>query len=55
MSFSPRTGLVYIPVQEIPFVYKHDDKFAFSPELWNTGVDVEAAGLPEIRRRLPKC
>ena len=47
MSFSPRTGLVYIPVQEIPFVYKHDDKFAFEPGLWNTGVDVEAAGLPE--------
>ena len=47
MSFSPRTGLVYIPVQEIPFVYRHDDAFAFAPGLWNTGVDVEAAGLPE--------
>jgi PQQ-dependent dehydrogenase (methanol/ethanol family) len=47
MSFSPRTGLVYLPVQEIPFVFKHDDKFEFVPGLWNVGVDIEAASLPE--------
>jgi len=47
MSFSPRTGLVYVPVQEIPFVYKHDDRFVFQPGLWNVGVNVEAAGMPE--------
>jgi quinohemoprotein ethanol dehydrogenase len=47
MSFSPLTGLVYIPVQEIPFIFKHDETFRFVPGLWNVGVDIEAAGLPE--------
>jgi len=47
MSYSPETGLVYIPAQEIPFVYKHDADFNYTPGLWNIGVDVEAAGLPE--------
>ncbi|MBK6287114.1 MAG: PQQ-dependent dehydrogenase, methanol/ethanol family [Gammaproteobacteria bacterium] len=47
MSYSPKTGLVYLPVQEIPFVYKHDDKFKFTPGLWNIGVIAEAAGMPE--------
>jgi PQQ-dependent dehydrogenase (methanol/ethanol family) len=47
MSFSPKTGLVYLPVQEIPFVYKHDEDFRFRPGLWNVGVQIEAAGMPE--------
>jgi PQQ-dependent dehydrogenase (methanol/ethanol family) len=47
MSFSPRTGLVYLPVQEIPFVFKHDPDFRFRPGLWNVGVQIDAASLPE--------
>ena len=47
MSFSPRTGLVYIPVQEIPFVFKHDPAYRHHPGLWNVGVQIEAAGMPE--------
>ena len=47
MSFSPRTGLVYLPVQEIPVVLKGDPAFRFRPGLWNTGLMLEAAGLPE--------
>src|SRR4030095_473401 len=35
VSFSQRTGLVYVPTQEIPFVYKHDSNFEFHPGLWN--------------------
>ena len=47
MSFSPRTGLVYLPVQEIPFVFKHDAAYRHHPGLWNVGVQIEAASLPE--------
>jgi PQQ-dependent dehydrogenase (methanol/ethanol family) len=47
MSFSPRTGLVYLPVQEMPFVYKHDPEFRHRPGLMNLGVQLEAAALPE--------
>ena len=39
MSYSPRTGLVYIPIHSSNFVYGHDPKFR--PQLMgtNTGVD----------------
>jgi PQQ-dependent dehydrogenase (methanol/ethanol family) len=47
MSYSPRTGLVYIPVQEMPFVYKDDAKFQYRPGLMNLGVQLTAAALPE--------
>lgn len=46
MSFSPRTGLVYIPGQEIPGAYGTDDKFAFDPGQWNTAVDTKLNSLP---------
>ena len=38
MSFSPRTGLVYIPALETSSYYKHDDKFEFRDRTWNTGL-----------------
>lgn len=38
MAFSPRTGLIYIPAQDIPFVYGTDASFRFVPGLWNIGV-----------------
>jgi len=41
-SFSPATGLVYIPAQEIPFVYAPDAHFAFRPGAWNIAVDPSA-------------
>ncbi|HZL01436.1 MAG TPA: PQQ-dependent dehydrogenase, methanol/ethanol family [Caulobacteraceae bacterium] len=46
MSFSPKTGLVYIPGQEIPGAYGTDDKFAFAPGQWNTAVDTKLNTLP---------
>jgi quinohemoprotein ethanol dehydrogenase len=46
MSFSPKTGLVYIPVQEIPALYVNDTKYRRREGLWNTGVDFGATPLP---------
>jgi len=39
MSFNPRTGLVYIPVHEIPYFFKRDPNFRFTPGAWNLGID----------------
>lgn len=46
MSFSPTTGLVYLPAQEVPGAYGTDDKFAFSPGQWNTATDTGLNTLP---------
>jgi hypothetical protein len=40
MSFSPLTGLVYIPGQEFAAVYEPDPNFKYTPGYWNTGVVV---------------
>ncbi|HEY0846043.1 MAG TPA: PQQ-dependent dehydrogenase, methanol/ethanol family [Noviherbaspirillum sp.] len=42
MSFSPKTGLVYIPYQELPFVYSNGAKdFRYRPGTWNLGAGEE--------------
>jgi quinohemoprotein ethanol dehydrogenase len=47
MSFSPKTGLVYIPVNDIPFPYRpQDKKFALDPVNFNTGVPTPIGALP---------
>ncbi|MFS0737487.1 PQQ-dependent dehydrogenase, methanol/ethanol family [Sphingomonas sp. 1P06PA] len=46
MAFSPKTGLVYIPAQEVPFLYVKDEKFRWRPDLWNLGVDMMSTPLP---------
>ncbi len=38
MSFSPKTGLVYIPAQEASFYYSQATNFQYRPGFWNTGV-----------------
>jgi quinohemoprotein ethanol dehydrogenase len=45
MSFSPKTGLVYIPVHEIQGVYREKKDFEFKPGEWNTGTDKNAFSL----------
>jgi quinohemoprotein ethanol dehydrogenase len=40
MSFNPKTGLVYIPVHEIPYFFKRDPKFEYVPGAWNLGIDM---------------
>ena len=45
MSFSPETGLMYIPAQTLPMEYSNDDGFKYRPHAWNTGIDM-ATFLP---------
>ena len=47
MSFSPATGLVYIPAQELPFLYTNEQHFQIRPGTWNTGVDFLALIPPD--------
>lgn len=47
MAFSPETGLVYIPAQEVPFPYVQSKNFVFRPGAWNAGVDFAAGGIPD--------
>lgn len=46
MSFSPDTGLVYIPAQEAPWVYGKRENYKHVDGLWNTGTDFQFAILP---------
>ena len=47
MAFNPDTGLVYIPAQEMLFVYSHDKDFEYNPKTWNTGQQIEMTYLPK--------
>ena len=46
MSYSPDTGLVYIPAQEAPFVFGDKADYQLTDGTWNTGVDFSLALLP---------
>ena len=39
MSFSPKTGLVYLPAQEVPFLYADQKGYKQRPGAWNIAVD----------------
>lgn len=47
MSYSPLTGLAYIPVNEAGFPYKTAEDFQAKKLASNYGVDVVAAGMPQ--------
>jgi glucose dehydrogenase len=47
MSYSPQTGLVYIPVQEAGFLYKSDEHFQERNLAFNTAIDFVAGGMPQ--------
>ncbi|MGC1477780.1 MAG: PQQ-dependent dehydrogenase, methanol/ethanol family, partial [Terriglobales bacterium] len=47
MSYSPLTGLTYIPVNDVGFNFKSPDDFEFKNEALNFGIDMVAAGLPQ--------
>jgi quinohemoprotein ethanol dehydrogenase len=47
MSYSPITGLAYIPVNEAGFAYKTEPEFQAKSLAGNFGVDVVAAGMPQ--------
>ena len=46
MSYSPLTGLVYIPAQQVPFLYAREKDFVHRPGEWNLGVDLLGTPLP---------
>lgn len=46
MSFSPVTGLVYIPAQEMPFPYLADEHFEPETLATNMGLDQATTSLP---------
>ncbi len=39
MAFSPKTGLVYLPAQEVPFFYQTDTAYKHTPGVWNIAVN----------------
>jgi quinohemoprotein ethanol dehydrogenase len=47
MSYSPLTGLVYIPVNDLGFKYKSAEDFEPKKLAANYGIDVVAAGMPQ--------
>jgi len=47
MSYSPLTGLVYIPVNELGFNFKSPAEFEFRNQAPNFGIDMVAAGMPQ--------
>ena len=47
MSYSPDTGLVYVPVLDIPTVYANDEDFEYKPGAVHLGIDGVIAGLPD--------
>jgi quinohemoprotein ethanol dehydrogenase len=47
MSFSPLTGLAYIPVLDSGFLYKSDQHPRQSNLAFNIGIDMVAAGMPQ--------
>jgi quinohemoprotein ethanol dehydrogenase len=49
MSFSPRTGLVYLPAQEIPQFYEAKQGFQRQEGGWNLGIALNPGGVPDDR------
>ena len=48
MSYNPQTGLVYIPVLDIPAFYAQPEEgFNYRPDFTNLGIDGIVAGLPD--------
>ncbi len=43
MSFSPKTGLVYLPAMQVPLVYSNANPFEFHKGRWNTAVSLVGA------------
>ncbi len=47
MSYSPLTGLIYIPVNNVGFKFKSTEDFEFKKLAANFGIDMVAAGMPQ--------
>ncbi len=44
MSFSPQTGLVYIPAHTLPGLYADEAEHIYRPGFWNTGTEFAGEG-----------
>ncbi|HMM75517.1 MAG TPA: PQQ-dependent dehydrogenase, methanol/ethanol family [Gammaproteobacteria bacterium] len=51
MAFNPNTGLIYVPTQDLPFLYKEDKEFERSDAHYNLGIHFDAGALPEDDRK----
>ena len=47
MSYSPVTGLTYIPVNDVGFYYKPEQNFEIKDSALNFGIDMVAAEMPQ--------
>jgi alcohol dehydrogenase (cytochrome c)/quinohemoprotein ethanol dehydrogenase len=47
MSYSPITGLTYVPVNDVGFKFKSADDFKFKKLAANYGIDTVVAGMPQ--------
>ena len=47
MAFNPTNKLIYLPSQEIPFVFGDDKDSPFEESTWNTGTNFELAAAPD--------
>ena len=47
MSYSPETGLVYIPAQELYMPFVKDNNYKYDETGWNLGVDMTAIAPPK--------
>ncbi len=54
MAFSPKTSLVYLPAQEVPFAYQTDASYSHKPGAWNIAV-VAAINAPPNDRAATKA
>ena len=52
MAFSPQTGLVYLPAQEVPMIYQSDAPFVARKGGWNLGVNLAVNTLPDDKAAL---
>ncbi len=46
MSFSPKTGLVYLPAQEVPLQYSTDASYTHKQGAWNIAINALALAPP---------
>ena len=49
MAFSPKTGLVYLPAQDVPFFYSTLGDYKYRPGAWNIAVDAYKNAPPNDR------
>ncbi len=47
MAYSPKTGLAYIPAQELPMAYRDDPNFRSHANTLNPGIDFSLLGVPD--------